>query len=46
HRHFVGCERACGSPGHGEVLVATGDGYRPRIADPPSLRSPQYPPVG
>ena len=29
HRHFVGCERACGSPSAGEVLVATGDGYRP-----------------
>jgi precorrin-3B synthase len=28
HRHFVGCERACGSPLSGEVLVATGDGYR------------------
>jgi precorrin-3B synthase len=29
HRHFVGCERACGSPPAGEVLLATGDGYRP-----------------
>ncbi|WP_375486394.1 precorrin-3B synthase [uncultured Mycobacterium sp.] len=28
HRHFVGCERACGSSPAGEVLVATGDGYR------------------
>lgn len=28
HRHFVGCERACGSPLHGEVLLATGPGYR------------------
>jgi precorrin-3B synthase len=28
HRHFVGCERACGSPPAGEVLIATGDGYR------------------
>jgi precorrin-3B synthase len=28
HRHFVGCERACGSPPAGEVLVATGTGYR------------------
>jgi precorrin-3B synthase len=28
HRHFVGCERACGSPSIGQVLVATGDGYR------------------
>lgn len=28
HRHFVGCERACGSPLAGEVLMATGDGYR------------------
>jgi precorrin-3B synthase len=31
HRHFVGCERACGSPATGEVLVATGDGYHPRL---------------
>jgi precorrin-3B synthase len=29
-RHFVGCERACGSPPVGEVLVATADGYRAR----------------
>ncbi len=29
HRHFVGCERACGSPASGQVLLATGDGYRP-----------------
>jgi precorrin-3B synthase len=28
HRHFVGCERACGSPPAGQVLVATGQGYR------------------
>jgi precorrin-3B synthase len=28
HRHFVGCERACGSPLTGEVLVATADGYQ------------------
>jgi len=28
HRHFVGCERACGSPRAGEVLLATGEGYR------------------
>lgn len=28
HRHFVGCERACGSPPTGQVLVATGGGYR------------------
>jgi precorrin-3B synthase len=28
HRHFVGCERACGSPLTGEVLVATAEGYR------------------
>jgi precorrin-3B synthase len=34
HRHFVGCERACGSPPAGEVLVATGDGYRPRDRHP------------
>jgi precorrin-3B synthase len=30
HRHFVGCERACGSPPAGQILVATADGYRPR----------------
>jgi precorrin-3B synthase len=34
HRHFVGCERACGSPPAGEVLVATGDGYRLRVPHP------------
>ncbi len=27
-RHYVGCERGCGSPAGGEVLVATPDGYR------------------
>lgn len=30
HRHFVGCERACGSPPTGRVLVATTDGYQTR----------------
>lgn len=30
HRHFVGCERACGSPAVGQVLVATPDGYQQR----------------
>ena len=30
HLHFVGCERACGSPPSGEVLVATPEDYRPR----------------
>jgi precorrin-3B synthase len=34
HRHFVGCERACGSPATGDVLVATGDGYRLRRSRP------------
>jgi precorrin-3B synthase len=34
HRHFVGCGRACGSPPAGEVLVATGDGYRLRGPHP------------
>jgi precorrin-3B synthase len=34
HRHFVGCERACGSPAVGEVLVATPEGYRARNAHP------------
>ena len=27
--HYVGCERACGSPLAGTVLVATGEGYEP-----------------
>jgi precorrin-3B synthase len=30
HRHFVGCERACGSPPGSQVLVATTTGYEPR----------------
>ena len=34
HRHFVGCERACGSPPAGDVLVATGDGYQLRVPHP------------
>ncbi|BBX69818.1 precorrin-3B synthase [Mycolicibacterium psychrotolerans] len=34
HRHYVGCDRACGSPPDGDVLVATGDGYRARRAHP------------
>ncbi|GAC1648398.1 MAG: precorrin-3B synthase [Mycobacterium sp.] len=34
HRHFVGCERACGSPPAGQVLVAAGDGYRLRERRP------------
>lgn len=29
-RHYVGCDRACGSPLQAEVMVATPDGYRPR----------------
>ena len=27
HLHFVGCDRACGSPPTGDVLVATAEGY-------------------
>jgi precorrin-3B synthase len=34
HRHFVGCERACGSPPSGQVLVASGQGYRPLRGQP------------
>ena len=34
HRHFVGCERACGSPPTGAVLVATASGYRLRERRP------------
>lgn len=30
HRHYVGCERACGSPSTGQVLVATSNGYQQR----------------
>ncbi|CAN5576316.1 precorrin-3B synthase [soil metagenome] len=30
HHRFVGCERACGSPLIGEVLIATAEGYRAR----------------
>jgi precorrin-3B synthase len=33
-RHYVGCERACGSPPTGAVLIATGDGYRTLRARP------------
>lgn len=35
HRHYVGCDRACGSPPTGQVLVATGDGYRLLRSDRP-----------
>lgn len=28
HVHYVGCERACGSPLSGQVMVATGEGFR------------------
>jgi precorrin-3B synthase len=31
HRHFVGCDRACGSPPTGEVLIAVGSGYQSRL---------------
>lgn len=27
--HLVGCERACGNPHDGRLLIATGSGYRP-----------------
>lgn len=30
HRHFVGCDRACGSPPVGQILIATGNGYQVR----------------
>lgn len=39
HRHFVGCERACGSPLTGEVLLATGQGYRPLRGRPGATAS-------
>jgi precorrin-3B synthase len=41
HRHFVGCERACGSPSTGEVLIATADGYRPLRSE--AIASPTEP---
>jgi precorrin-3B synthase len=28
HVHYVGCERACGSPPSGQVFVATAEGFR------------------
>lgn len=34
HTHFVGCERACGSPLAGDVLVATPEGYQRRERHP------------
>jgi precorrin-3B synthase len=34
HTHFVGCDRACGSPLDADVLIATGDGYRIRNRHP------------
>jgi precorrin-3B synthase len=34
HRHFVGCDRACGSPAFGEVLIAGPEGYRIRSDEP------------
>ncbi len=32
--HYVGCERACGSPPTGAVIVATGDGFTPLRSGP------------
>lgn len=40
HVHLVGCRRACGNPHAGELLVATGSGYRLR----PASREPQQTP--
>ena len=37
HRHFVGCDRACGSPPTGDVLVATDQGYRKRPPAAPTV---------
>lgn len=42
--HYVGCERACGRPIIGEVLVATGSGYRALSAGPGE--APRPPNVG
>lgn len=33
--HYVGCERACGSPVSGTVLVATGEGFQPLVRPNP-----------
>jgi precorrin-3B synthase len=43
HRHFVGCERACGSPPTGQVLVADGQGYRLLRARPATTDSAAKP---
>ena len=43
HRHFVGCERACGSPPAGELLVATGNGYRLQRRQPVATASTAKP---
>jgi precorrin-3B synthase len=43
HRHFVGCERACGSPPAGQVLVASGQGYRPLRGRPVATASAAKP---
>jgi precorrin-3B synthase len=43
HRHFVGCERACGSPPTGQVLVATGQGYRVLRGRPVAIASAAKP---
>jgi precorrin-3B synthase len=43
HRHFVGCERACGSPPTGQVLVADGQGYRLLRARPVATDSAAKP---
>jgi precorrin-3B synthase len=43
HRHFVGCERACGSPPTGQVLVASGQGYRLLRAQPVAIASAAKP---
>ncbi|WP_041783077.1 precorrin-3B synthase [Mycolicibacterium chubuense] len=34
HRHYVGCDHACGSPAAATVFIATGDGYRLREPHP------------
>src|SRR5206468_951250 len=37
HRHYVGCDRACGSPLTGDIMVATGEGYRRRPSTGPTV---------
>lgn len=41
HGHYVGCERGCGSPPTGTILVATDDGFRRVTKTPEAPLGPQ-----